>query len=398
MDIDKELDKIFDSDELGLLNVKPKSSNVCTTDERLIRSFEEINDFVDKNGKIPEANTDNILERSLYFRLQGILEDAKKTENLKQHDKHNILKIEHKTPNTLDDIIADDELNLLSDDVDIYTFRNIPKEIAKTDFIARRKPCANFKEYEGIFKKCQNELKYGIRTLEKFNEKQIEEGQMFVLNGVLLYVDKLIDIKRVERGYENKHDGRTHLVFENGTESNMRYRSLCKRLFETGKHVTNTVEEKMKEFNNIQNEDKPTGYIYILQSRSKNESIRSIRNFYKIGYCETSVAERIKNAANEPTYLMAPVKIVAEFKTYNMNPQKFEDLLHRFLGQCQVSIDVYDNNGSRHTPREWFQVPYEIAEQAVKLIATGDVVNYIYDRETNTIKLLPIPKPINEHR
>ena len=81
-----------------------------------------------------------------------------------------------------------------------------------------------------------------------------------------------------------------------------------------------------------------------------------------------------------------------------MNPQKFEDLLHRFLGQCQVSIDVYDNNGSRHTPREWFQVPYEIAEQAVKLIATGDVVNYIYDRETNTIKLLPISKPINKHR
>ena len=155
MDIDKELDKIFDSDELGLLNVKPKVSNSYTSDERLVKSFDEINDFIDKNGKLPEANTDNILERTLYFRLQGILEDAKKTENLKQYDKHNILKIEHKTPNTLDDIIADDELNLLSDDVDIYTFRNIPKEIAKTDFIARRKPCANFKEYEGIFKKCR---------------------------------------------------------------------------------------------------------------------------------------------------------------------------------------------------------------------------------------------------
>lgn len=161
-----------------------------------------------------------------------------------------------------------------------------------------------------------------------------------------------------------------------------------KGLFINRKHVTNTVEEKMKKFNNIQDEDKPTGYIYVLQSRSRDEKIKSIRNLYKIGYCETTVAERTKNAAQEPTYLMAPVKLVAEFKTYNMNTQKFEDLLHRFLGQCQISIDVFDNNGSRHTPREWFQVPYEIIEQAVKLIVTGEVVNYRYDRETKTIQKL----------
>lgn len=386
MDIDKELEKIFNDDELDLLNVKPKVSSSCTADERLINSFEEINDFIDKNGVKPEPNTENIMERSLYYRLQGIMEDTDKVKILKSHDKYNLLSIEHTPSETLDDIFADDELDLLSDDVDIFTLKNIPKRIAKTDFIARRKPCQNFEEYEEIFKKCQQDLKYGIRTLEKFNEKQIEEGQMFVLNGVLLYVYKLYDVKRIERAYENKFDGRTHLVFENGTESNMRFRSLCKRLFETGKHVTNKVEEKMKKFNNILDEDKPTGYIYILQSKSRDERIKSIRNLYKIGYCETTVKDRIKNAANEPTYLMAPVKIVAEFKTYNMNTQKFEDLLHRFLGQCQISIDVFDNNGSRHTAREWFQVPYEIIEQSVKLIITGEVVNYRYDREEKAIK------------
>ena len=380
MDIDKELEKIFNSDEFGLLNVV---SNACTTEERLVSKFEEINDFVDKNGKAPEANTDNILERSLYFRLQGILEDIDKIRNLKQYDRHNILSAGNNAPETLDDIFSDDEFDLLSDDVDIFTLKNVPKEVAKTDFVARRKPCPNFDEYEEIFKKCQNELKYGIRTLEKFNEKQIEEGQMFVLNGVLVYVEKLYHIKKDKN---NKDDGRTHLIFENGTESNMLFRSFGKGLFINGKHVTNTVEEKMRKFNNIQDEDKPTGYIYILQSRSKDERIKSIRHLYKIGYCETTVTERIKNAANEPTYLMAPVKVVAEFKTYNMNTQKFEDLLHKFLGQCQISIDVFDNNGSRHTPREWFQVPYEVVEQAVKLIVTGEVVNYRYDRETMTIR------------
>lgn len=381
MDINKELEKIFNDDDLNLLNVKTKVSQSYTADERLIKSFEEINEFVDKNGKLPDSNTDNIFERNLSFRLQGIFENDSKINILKQYDRHNLLNMKCEEPKTLDDIFMDDEFDLLSNEADIFTLKNVPKEIAKTDFVARRKHCSNFEEYEAIFKKCQNELKYGIRTLEKFNEKQIEEGQIFVLNGILLYVDKLYDIKRIERGYENKFDGRTHLIFENGTESNMRFRSLCKRLFETGKHVSNTIEEKMKKLNNIQDEDKPTGYIYVLQSRSKDNRIKEIRNLYKIGYCETTVAERIKNAACEPTYLMAPVKVVAEFKTYNMNTQKFENLLHRFLGHCQISIDVYDNNGTRHIPREWFQVPYEIIEQTVKLIVTGEVVNYRYDKE-----------------
>lgn len=142
--------------------------------------------------------TDNILERSLYYRLQGIMEDPDKVKTLKSYDKHNLLSIEHTTTETLDDILADDELDLLSDGADIFTLKNIPKEIAKTDFIARRKSCPNFEEYEEIFKKCQQDLKYGIRTLEKFNEKQIEEGQMFVLNGVLVYVAKLYSIKKIK--------------------------------------------------------------------------------------------------------------------------------------------------------------------------------------------------------
>ena len=46
MDKDKILDDIFNNDPLGLLNFKPKSSNVRTADERLLASFQEINDFV----------------------------------------------------------------------------------------------------------------------------------------------------------------------------------------------------------------------------------------------------------------------------------------------------------------------------------------------------------------
>jgi hypothetical protein len=39
-----------------------------------------------------------------------------------------------------------------------------------------------------------------------------------------------------------------------------------------------------------------------------------------------------QSTEKEPTYLMAPVKIEAEYKTFNMNTQKFEQLLHNFFG------------------------------------------------------------------
>ena len=39
------LQKIVDDDDLGLLDVKPKNVRI-TVDERLIKSFEEINKFM----------------------------------------------------------------------------------------------------------------------------------------------------------------------------------------------------------------------------------------------------------------------------------------------------------------------------------------------------------------
>lgn len=92
-----------------------------------------------------------------------------------------------------------------------------------------------------------------------------------------------------------------------------------------------------------------------------------------------------KIAEQETTYLMAPVKIVAEYKTFNMNTQKFELLLHNYLVHCCVSIDITDKNGVRRTPREWFPVPYEVVNQAIQLIISGEVVNYRYNRDKKQI-------------
>ena len=82
---------------------------------------------------------------------------------------------------------------------------------------------------------------------------------------------------------------------------------------------------------------------------------------------------------------MAPVKIESSWMCYNMNAQKFESLIHRFFGHTCLEIDVFDNNGIRHTPREWFIVPIEAIEQAISLIISGKIVEYRYDKESKVI-------------
>ena len=51
IDFEKELMSILTDDPLNLLESKPKPSSVIPADERLINSFQEINDFIRENGK-----------------------------------------------------------------------------------------------------------------------------------------------------------------------------------------------------------------------------------------------------------------------------------------------------------------------------------------------------------
>ena len=121
------------------------------------------------------------------------------------------------------------------------------------------------------------------------------------------------------------------------------------------------------------------GCIYVLRTLSKNPEICSINNLYKIGFTKGTVEDRVKHASTEPTYLMSPVSIVTAYQCYNMRPKKLEDLLHTFFGSACLSIDVFDNDGRRHTPREWFIAPLDIIEQAIYYLLNGEIVNYRYD-------------------
>ncbi len=62
-------------------------------------------------------------------------------------------------------------------------------------------------------------------------------------------------------------------------------------------------------------------------------------------------------------------------------------LIHNFFGAACLNVDVFDGDGKRYIPREWFVAPLDIIEQAVHLIISGEVVKYRYDNENENIVL-----------
>jgi hypothetical protein len=394
MDKDKILKNIFEDDPLGLLNIKPTTSPVRNEEERLVASFQEINDFYKKNNREPEQGG-GIQEHQLFARLKSLRENPAKIEQLKSHDKFGLLNFEIKIIQSFDDIFNDDDLGLLADDSEgLFEFKHIKKidERASSDFVARRKPCKDFNKYEQQFKDVQRDLKNGKRRLFTFKEENLRAGDFYVHNGILLYLESVDEKKEVQEyksGSRERKDGRTRVLFENGTESNMLFRSLYKALLANGKAISQNSDDVnesfLETFSNITEHDEEVGYIYILKSKSDKQEIKEIQNLFKIGFSKTNVEDRVKNAIQEPTFLMSEVRIVMTYKCYNMNPQKFEQLIHNFFGKSCLNIDVFDKEGNRHTPREWFIAPLGIIDQAIHLIISGDIVKFKYDSKNEEI-------------
>jgi hypothetical protein len=404
MDKKQKLENIFENDPLGLLNVKPANSPVRNEEERLVASFQEINEFYEKFNRAPAQSTVQE-EFALYARLKGLKDNPLKKEMLLSYDKYNLLRTDEtlsivkepaKEINSLDDILSDDLLGLLEDDSDgLFDLKHISSDVksrADTDFVARRKPCKDFENYKNLFKAVQADLKNKKRKLVAFKQENLRQGAYYIHNGILFLVEK-IDITKKEHykpdGTRVREDGRTRCIFENGTESNMLKRSVEKNLYANGQVVSENIDQVnerfIEKFSNISESDIASGVIYILQSKSKKREIQEIDNLYKIGFSESTTQERIKNASQQPTYLMAEVKVIQDYKCFNMDAYVLEQLLHNFFGESCLNISIIDNNGKEHNPREWFIAPLPIIEQAVQLIITGEIIKYRYDRRSEQI-------------
>ncbi|MDM1378650.1 GIY-YIG nuclease family protein [Myroides marinus] len=398
---------IFADDVFNLLEVKA-STVAITADERLINSFQEINDFVREHNREPNK-VNGFKERMLASRLEGVRTNIENQKKLSAFDEFNLLpelfdqvddvaieKVEKPKVievNSFEDILATDFLNLLNTDTEeqlgLFELNDALREHRdrdKTDFVAKRRPCKDFAKYEEKFKQVHQDLQTGKRKMIDFKAGTQQEGAYYVHKGVLFLLEsfeKTREDSYKADGTRVRYDGRTRCIFENGTESNMLWRSVEKMLYDNGQAVTHLVEkanyELLQNAQLVNEDDIGTGYIYVLQSKSHKAAIRNIPNLVKIGFSTTDVQTRIKNAKNEPTYLMDEVHLVLEAACYNMNPQKFEQLIHTFFEEVCIVMEVHDNDGVAHKPREWFSVPLDVVEKVIDLIISEEIVNYRYD-------------------
>lgn len=115
------IDDILRMMNLGYL-IHLQSYSTKSVDDRLIDSFEEINQFIDKMGR--EPSTSSMSEYSLYARLKTFRQDDSMKRTLKEFDRHNVLGDVEIEELSIDDILNDEEdYGLLDTDKELSIFR-----------------------------------------------------------------------------------------------------------------------------------------------------------------------------------------------------------------------------------------------------------------------------------
>ena len=368
-------------------------------EERIIAGFEEIERFAETYGRLPQHGSNrDIFERLYAVRLDRLRESPECCEVLKSLDQRGLLSGDvqgYDIEQLVDsDDVSDAELLAAlgieanpAEDITQLTHVRSRQEIKAAEEIAQRTPCRDFENFKPIFDKIQQELKTGERQTIKYqDDATINLGDLFILNGQKVIVAKMGEFFISDYGVSNS---RLRVVYDNGTESDLLLRSLQRALNKdkTSRRITTPnlgpLFSSSEATDALTTSDIPTGSIYVLRSQSDHPFIVENRSLiHKIGITSGDVKKRIANAEKEPTYLLAPVEVVATFKLANINPYKLETLLHKFFDRARLECVLPDRFGIPVQPREWFFVPLKIIEQAIKKIKEGTLDQFQYDPET----------------
>ena len=288
---------------------------------------------------------------------------------------------------TLDDILNDPLFNLTETEQELFNLsepiRKGMEKKRKVDEVAQRKTCENFVDYAHLFAQVHRELHEGKRQLIRYQESAIQEKGFFIADGLMGYID-MLDIGNRQIKNRVRKDGRSRVIYEDGTESNILFRTIGKNITRNGYIVTELNDGKELDAllgPSIAEEDIAHGWIYVLRSKSADERIASVKDLYKIGFTTTPVEQRIKNAKNETTYLMADVEVIQTYRVYNVDTHKLESLIHQFFETARFHLSI---NGSEAV--EWFIVPLPIIREAIAKFVDGSIVNYIYNRELQALE------------
>lgn len=371
------LEDILDDDLL----IAPEKAPKITSSDRLERAFLEIVEFYKTNNRVPSSSTREIAERKLGARLDGFLANDERTAAVKHLDEFGLLDAAE-APTSIDELLEGEDLDeLLGDDSGILDVSDLPvlKRPESPDSVAQRVKSDDFELYEPLFKAKHAELAEGSFKLMPFTGLDlIREGVFFVLNGVMCFVAEVGEDVDLVVGGKPKQKQRLKVVFENGTESAMYKQSLMTRMYEAQGQVLARTGHDASE---ILDADVESGHIYVLQSLSTDPLVANMKDLHKIGFSTTSVEQRLKNAEKSPTYLMAPVKVVADYRLYNIKASWLEHLLHRVFAEVRLDLTQVDKKGRDYDPTEWFVVGRDTINKAVAMIVSGEITDYVYNAQ-----------------
>lgn len=382
---EKELEAIFNDPLLADVTAPRKRA---TSSDRLIAGFQEILAFYEANDRLPEDTPE---ETSLFHKWTGLLKSEKKIERCRPFDDLGILpqpvltaegpEAEYHRELTeeeqLEAILNDPLLADIEDGSDFGLF-DVPEYMRQrlearkeADYVGKRRPCEDFDKYTDGFKEIQQGLKSGKYKLVKFSELNLKVGRYFVEQGIIGY---LAAFEQEAKNNLNRVDGRTRVIYENGSEADIKFRTITKNLSVDGYSIMDCSEMSPEDFEEcftLTDKDVESGTIYVLRSKSSRPEIAAIKDLYKIGFTVTSVESRIANAKNELTYLCADVEVVATWKVYNVKSSTFEALIHKLFAPVQLQVTV-----DGHRPQEWFIVPLKVIDEAVNAIICGRSIEY----------------------
>lgn len=397
------LDDIFNEpDEFGLLDVRSKArAGQSTDDERNVAIVHQTNAFFESHRRLPDGNADDHDEMRLGTIWEKI--SANPTEAMHAADTHGLLQSFNlrKTERTLswrDDVAADEIPASLDDifgedgidvDADHLSIRNITPAAMRNvpDHRAENRPCRDFDSFADRFEEMQEALNSGKRIATIVEDRAIIEpfeGDFFIRNGLLAYIAEKTEM--TSRGGSRDH--RLRIIFSNGTESDPLMSSFRKSLNED-KTARVIQREGLGPLDKNWQSDSPdiSGTIYVARSLSTDPAIAEVSNIlYKIGVTSQDVKRRLADARNDPTFLMAPVELVATYELKNLARSKVEELLHRFFEAARpADLFVTDRFGKKIRPREWFYVLPAHVSKAAKLIQNGTLHEYFYDLKSQEI-------------
>ena len=387
------LDAIFaEDDDLGLLaDVQPAPAPRATREPQAVMKFKELVAFYEAHQR--EPNKEIAQERGLAINLETYRNRPDLRQQVLPYDTVSLLQetapaqpaTSPKEPTSLEDIFADDDMDLLGDvDSSIFTLNHAGgtdgKEKDLPDEIASRKPCEDFYRYEKMFQDLQKAVQEKKLVTERFSRKSdASVGQVFILRGLLCYVDSIID---AEAGGEKHYNPRLRVVFANGTETDFLKLSLARALYKDPHSRRVDIEPNLLTSGTATIKGQPTGYIYILATESTAPALTALKGagkLVKIGYSTQDVQERIKNAEKDRTYLEAPVRLLAKINCFNLDPQRFENLIHAFLCNQRINIALTGKNGTTYRPEEWFSVDRDTAVAICEKIVDGSITQYRMD-------------------